>query len=216
MTEEQQQEQQAHDCTRHAIQRLSNHAHVQEQNWQQLQRYHANMTEEQQQEQQARDCTRHAIQRLSNHAHVQEQNWQQFQRYCANMTEEQQQEQQAHDHTRHAIQRLSNHAHVQGQNCCQSQQWQESNIVSKDWYSASIDEVVEALRDKGADIFQDAGKNPSTAVLLYYINSGCLKFQEWKEYDAMQDGQEYDIKALCQEIRNEQLLEMEIASLIEQ
>ena len=76
--------------------------------------------------------------------------------------------------------------------------------------------MVEALRDKGADIFQDAGKNPSTAVLLYYINSGCLKFQEWKEYDAMQDGQEYDIEALCQEIRNEQLLEMEIASLIEQ
>ena len=32
----------------------------------------------------------------------------------------------------------------------------------------------------------------------------------------MQDGQEYDIKALCQEIRNEQLLETEIASLIEQ
>ena len=31
----------------------------------------------------------------------------------------------------------------------------------------------------------------------------------------MQDGQEYDIEALCQEIRNEQLLEMEIASLIE-
>ena len=76
--------------------------------------------------------------------------------------------------------------------------------------------MVEELRDKGADIFQDAGKNPSTAVLLYYINSGCLKFQEWKEYDAMQDGQEYDIEALCQEIRNEQLLEMEIASLIEQ
>ena len=76
--------------------------------------------------------------------------------------------------------------------------------------------MVEALRDKGADIFQDAGKNPSTAVLLYYINSGCLKFQEWKEYDAMQDGQEYDVEAFCQEIRNEQLLEMEIASLIEQ
>ena len=76
--------------------------------------------------------------------------------------------------------------------------------------------MVEALRDKGADIFQDAGKNPSTAVLLYYINSGCLEFQEWKEYDAMQDGQEYDMEALCQEIRNEQLLEMEIASLIEQ
>ena len=76
--------------------------------------------------------------------------------------------------------------------------------------------MVEALRDKGADIFQDAGKNPSTAVLLYYINSGCLKFQEWKEYDAMQDRQEYDIEALCQEIRNEQLIEMEIASLIEQ
>ena len=32
----------------------------------------------------------------------------------------------------------------------------------------------------------------------------------------MQDGQEYDIEALCQEIRNEQLLETEIASLIEQ
>ena len=31
----------------------------------------------------------------------------------------------------------------------------------------------------------------------------------------MQDGQENDIKALCQEIRNEQLLETEIASLIE-
>ena len=32
----------------------------------------------------------------------------------------------------------------------------------------------------------------------------------------MQDGQEYDIKALYQEIRNEQLLETEIDSLIEQ
>ena len=32
----------------------------------------------------------------------------------------------------------------------------------------------------------------------------------------MQDGQEYDIEALCQELRNEQLLETEIASLIEQ
>ena len=70
MTEEQQQEQQAHDCSRHAIQRLSNQAHVQEHNRQQFQRYHANMTEDQQQEQQAHDCTRHAIQRLSNQAHV--------------------------------------------------------------------------------------------------------------------------------------------------
>ena len=74
MTEDQQQEQQAHDHTRHAIQRLSNQAHVQEQNRQQFQRYCANMTEEQQQEQQAHDHTRHAIQRLSNHAHVQQQN----------------------------------------------------------------------------------------------------------------------------------------------
>ena len=38
------------DCARHAKERLSNQAHVQEQNWQQFQRYHANMTEEQQQE----------------------------------------------------------------------------------------------------------------------------------------------------------------------
>ena len=73
------------DHAQHAKERLSNQAHVQEQNQQQLQRYHANMTEEQQQEQQAHDCTRqqeqqahdhtrHAIQRLSNQAHVQEQN----------------------------------------------------------------------------------------------------------------------------------------------
>ena len=64
------------------------------------------------------------------------------------MTEEQQEEQPAHDCTRHGIQRLSNHAHVQEQNHCQSQRWQESNYVSKDWFTATKDEVVDALRNK--------------------------------------------------------------------
>ena len=61
------------DHAQHAKERLSNQAHVQEQNWQQFQTYHANMIEEQQQEQQTHDCTRHAMERLSNQAHVQEQ-----------------------------------------------------------------------------------------------------------------------------------------------
>ena len=65
MTEEQQEEQQAHDCTRHAIHRLSNQVHVQEQKWQQLQRYHANMSEEQQQEQQAHDSIGCQIRHMS-------------------------------------------------------------------------------------------------------------------------------------------------------
>ena len=58
------------DRGRHAKERLSIQAHVQEHNQQQLQSYHANMTEEQQQEQQAHDHSRHAIQRLSNQKHV--------------------------------------------------------------------------------------------------------------------------------------------------
>ena len=55
------------------------------------------------------------------------------------------------------------------------------------------------------DFFHDATHDVNKAVLLFYMNSGCFRFDRYKEYDANCHGQDVDIDSLKKEIAEEQL-----------
>ena len=83
------------------------------------------------------------------------------------------------------------------------------------------DQVLPFLKEKGKNpeeldrYFADIHRNPSKAVLLYYLNSGHGRFQQHKEFDANCRGKDFDIDDLCEEIEAEQLDGDELYNLCE-
>jgi AAA domain len=66
----------------------------------------------------------------------------------------------------------------------------------------------------GSTYFDDFVKNPSKAVLLYYVNSGLFRFQEYKEYGTQWNGCELDVTALQKEMEDEDLTDKELDRII--
>jgi hypothetical protein len=66
-------------------------------------------------------------------------------------------------------------------------------------------------------LFDDKIHNPSKAVLLHYLNSGCFAFQRWKDYGDDYAGQlmsEADKQLLNEEILSEMLTDRELEQLV--
>ena len=98
---------------------------------------------------------------------------------------------------------------------------EEENQGLHDCWNLNEDQVLRLLKEKGNspeeldEYFSDIHKNPSKAVLLYYLNSGHGRFQQHKEFDKNHDEGEFDVDELCKEIEDEQLDEKEMFALFE-
>ena len=57
--------------------------------------------------------------------------------------------------------------------------------------------------------FADQLKCPTKSILLYYLNSGLMRFQRHRDYMASWDGKDVDVDALVEEIRSEKLTDVE-------
>jgi hypothetical protein len=72
------------------------------------------------------------------------------------------------------------------------------------------------LNDKQLiDYFSDIEKNPFKAVLLYYLNSGYGRFQQYKEFDKAWDKKDIEVDNICNEINDEILDESKLYQLLE-
>ena len=68
----------------------------------------------------------------------------------------------------------------------------------------------------GESFFDDIIKNPSKSLLLFYLNSGCMRFQEYKNYSEAYNGQPLDMDSLIEEIKNEKVTEEEKKKMIKE
>ena len=57
--------------------------------------------------------------------------------------------------------------------------------------------------DKSNGVFANAGKNALKALLLFYLNSGCGQFSEWKYFSKEHEGLLLNIDELSEELSNE-------------
>ena len=66
----------------------------------------------------------------------------------------------------------------------------------------------------GNTFFDDRLKCDTKSRLLFYLNSGFFRFQQYKEYDASHDGEPIDVQAIKSEIHDESLTENEMRNLM--
>jgi hypothetical protein len=65
------------------------------------------------------------------------------------------------------------------------------------------------VNGSGESFFDDSLKCPAKSIILYYLNSGLMRFQKHREYMASWEGREVDVDALVREISAEKLTETE-------
>ena len=65
-----------------------------------------------------------------------------------------------------------------------------------------------------ARVFSDAEKSPATSVMLLYVNSGYLRFEQHKDYDAKFDNQPIDLAKVASDIRAEALSTEDIDGIV--
>jgi len=65
------------------------------------------------------------------------------------------------------------------------------------------------VNGSGESFFDDRLKCPAKSIILYYLNSGMMRFQKHREYMASWEGREVDVDALVKEISAEKLTETE-------
>ena len=63
--------------------------------------------------------------------------------------------------------------------------------------------------------FQDANCSLPKALLQFYLNSGCLRFQQYREYDEGSNGKYLEFQQLLEEIDDAMLSDEEIISIIQ-
>jgi len=103
----------------------------------------------------------------------------------------------------------------------QDQQNEETSEGLNDCWNLTEDHVLQILKEKGEvegnldKYFANIDKNPSKAVLLYYLNSGHGWFQQRRQFDKSYDEQEVDVDALCKEIEDEMLDSKELYKLFD-
>ena len=62
--------------------------------------------------------------------------------------------------------------------------------------------------------FKDTCSSPAKAVLLFYINSGLFRFEQYKDYCVIHDNEPIDIDKFKQKIRDELLSDEEYDGII--
>ena len=86
-----------------------------------------------------------------------------------------------------------------------------------------LDEIMKELtkgttaREKAKSndkVFYDVSGSPLKATLLYYLNSGCAHFNEWKYFSAKHNNTHVDIEGVKEEIMREEMSEKELEQMI--
>ena len=87
-----------------------------------------------------------------------------------------------------------------------------------DGWSITADELKAKLSEfkNPDDLFANLQRDPSVAVMLYYLNSGLFRFHQYKEYDPQFDGVPIDEEDLIEEIRKEMLTDGELKHILEE
>ena len=70
--------------------------------------------------------------------------------------------------------------------------------------------------ERDGNAFVDCTRNPLKQLLLFYMNSGCTRFQEYRYYDDARDEQPVKVEDLIKEILHEKLSEQETKQVIQQ
>lgn len=65
-----------------------------------------------------------------------------------------------------------------------------------------------------ANFFADAGKSPAKAALLFYLNSGLFRFEQYKDYDSNYDGKPINLQQVLEDVQAEKLTDSEYDQLI--
>ena len=69
----------------------------------------------------------------------------------------------------------------------------------------ALKEDVALEKGKSKSVFADATSSLLKATLLFYLNSGCSRFSEWKHFSCAHKDKPLDTAALQEEILDEKL-----------
>ena len=89
-----------------------------------------------------------------------------------------------------------------------------NDSVSIDSFSIGAKQLEIKLNECGDHLFDDLQESPLKSVLLYYLNSGYFRFDQYKEYGLDYNGRIVDVHKVIGEIRNEQLTKEELGVLM--
>ena len=87
--------------------------------------------------------------------------------------------------------------------------------VRDDVTAAQLQELVATASEAQLDLlFSNLDQNVSVAKVLYYLNSGYMRFDQFKEYGKAFDGTAVDVDAMCKEVAEEALGDDELKGLL--
>ena len=70
-------------------------------------------------------------------------------------------------------------------------------------------------KGKNMKFCSDSNRSLVKAVIMFYLNSGCLRFQRWKDHSTQEDGAEVDVENLLREIEEETPSDQDLINLVE-
>ena len=86
----------------------------------------------------------------------------------------------------------------------------------KEWMAMTGDELEAKLKKHGPEMFYGIEKDVMKSLVLYYINSGYLDFDQYKEYDAKCTGKPVDVNKIVEQVKEEKLSTEELGNLVNQ
>ena len=121
----------------------------------------------------------------------------------AGETEEERRKRQSDDAVRHRLKRAQTKR-------ANSSRREEDNKT----FGITAEELWTGLHVQGDGFFNDLPHSLKKAVLLFYVNSGLFRFDEWKEYSSEWDGYDIDQDKLVEELEQEMLSDAELTQKI--
>ena len=94
----------------------------------------------------------------------------------------------------------------------QEQRSPRSRMV--DW-DITPEELLSHLEKDGEKFFSDFPSNLVKSVLLFYVNSGLFRFDQWKDYSKKWEGKDVDCDSLKKEMEEEMLSDEELMAMME-
>ena len=86
--------------------------------------------------------------------------------------------------------------------------------IEVDGWDISAEELQEKIDSHGEGFFQDFNRSLIKALLLFYVNSGLFRFDEYKNYSTLYDGTEVDTDRLVKEITDEMCTDQEVEHML--
>ena len=66
-----------------------------------------------------------------------------------------------------------------------------------------------------AGYFADANRSILKSLILFYVNSGCLRFDRWKDHSKEHDGVDVSVEELVEELERETVQDSDVADIVE-